>query len=276
MTGLLIDDALVPVPGLTIVAPASHGGPAWATLRPGDCRPRSSRWIRQLINHSTSGDWPQLVREGAGNRGLAARIANLWGADPTHSGAHLVIDTDGTVVCLADLVRTETYHAEGSNPWSVGIEMCVTNGAIYRATLAAAVTLDLALCGLLGIPAQIHSAAYRGEPLRRMEVVNEAGRHNSGGPDVVGIFGHRDNTSRRGRGDPGNELYAMLVAAGCEAFDFDRDEDRIASKWRQAALNARDLATRFAGPRLTIDGLCGPASIAAMKRQGFVRWQDVT
>ncbi len=43
MTGLLIRGALVPIEGLAIIPPASHGGPAWCALNPNpaDYRPRA-------------------------------------------------------------------------------------------------------------------------------------------------------------------------------------------------------------------------------------------
>ena len=46
MTGLLIRGQLVPVPGHTVIPPASAGGPAWCSLNPGDYRQRPTLWVR--------------------------------------------------------------------------------------------------------------------------------------------------------------------------------------------------------------------------------------
>jgi len=269
ITGLVVSGRLVGVPTLKVIPPASHGGPRWAALSPGDCRPRPALWIRQVIVHSTGGRWPQTILPGAGPGGEATRFADIWSTDPVHSAAQILVDSTGAVACLCDLVATMAYHAEGSNPWSVGIEMYQrSDGGIYQATIDATAQLCMGLCDALGIPAQFDGRAYAGTPLSRMETGAGALRHNSGGPDLVGIFGHRDNTSERGRGDPGDAIYAALLAAGAEPLDFASGQDLAMGRRRQAALNAR-------GERLVVDGLIGPASIAAARRQGFARWRDV-
>lgn len=76
--GLLIAGDLHTVPGLNIVPPASHGGPAWCRLDPDDYTMRRTAWIRQLLIHSTGGNWPQPVIEGAGPAGHAQQIAEMW------------------------------------------------------------------------------------------------------------------------------------------------------------------------------------------------------
>jgi hypothetical protein len=55
---------------------------------------------------------------------------------------------------------------------------------------------------------------------------------------------------------------------GPNEVDYDGGEDLELGRHRQAALVAR-------GERLEIDGLVGPASLAAARRQGFARWRDV-
>jgi hypothetical protein len=269
IAGLVISGRVIDIPDLTIIPPASHGGPSWAALNPGDFRRRPALWIRQVLVHSTGGRWPQPIIPGAGPGGEAARLADVWSTDPVHSAAQLVVDSAGAVACLCDLGTTMAYHAEGSNPWSVGIEMFQhPDGAIYQATIDATAKLCIALCDALGIPPQIDSRSYTGAPLARMETGTGALRHNSGGPDVVGIMGHRDNTSERGRGDPGDAIYAALLAAGAEALDFGRGEDLATSRLRQIALNRR-------GEQLVVDGIAGPASMAAARRHGLARWRDV-
>lgn len=228
-------------------------------------------WVRQVIIHTTGGLWPaggQPILPGAGPGGEAERYADIWQSDPAHSAAHLVVDSAGAVACLADLVRVEAYHAEGSNPWSVGIEMAQgRDGSLHAATLDATANLVVALCRVLGIPEQMPDR-YHGEPLMRMEFGAGRERHNLGGPNCVGVFGHRNNTGNRGRGDPGDGIFARLAALGFEQLDYDGEQDLGLARARQTALLAR-------GEQIVVDGIVGPASLAAARRQGFARWLEV-
>lgn len=275
---VLLAGALVDVPGLRSHPPASRGGPPWCRLGPDDYRMRRA-WIRQLIVHTTGGHWPQVVVPGAGPSGHAEEIADMWrgadrgGGERVHSGAHAVVDFDGQLYCLADLSDVEAYHAEGSNPWSVGVEMCTRpDGAVYQATVDALVALARRLCwldepGLLPIPAQTQTR-YAGAPLPRMETGSGASRRNLGGPTCCGVLGHRHNTSTRGRGDPGDAVFAALAATGFETPDFYAGEDLAVGAGRQ-----RHLASL--GEGLTVDGVVGPATLAAAARRGYARWRDV-
>jgi len=121
-TGLLLAGQLVQVPGVTVLAPASHGGPPRCRLQSGDYRARARPPV-QLLLHATKGTWPQHVKPGAGPPGRELAVADYWAQDPVHSAAHIVIGSDGTVACLGDLVRDEAFHATVSNPYSVGIEL---------------------------------------------------------------------------------------------------------------------------------------------------------
>jgi len=116
---------------------------------------------------------------------------------------------------------------------------------------------------------------YRGQPLRRLEL---AGKQTDG-RDVLGVIGHRDQTGRRGRGDPGDAIWTRLAALGFEGVDYDGLEDLEVGKRRQAALNAAARKTAAAAgiayQLVVVDGIVGPASIAAARRLGFARWRDV-
>ena len=247
MPGLLVNGQEIPVEGLTIINPNDA---AWCRLDPKDYRQRPTPWVRQIILHTTKGDSPQTVLPGKGPGGRAKSTAEFWRGDPTPSAAHIVIDNDGTVACLCDLATTETYHATVSNPWSIGIEMYQEAGnGIHEAVFDSAVKLVPALCRIFGVQFQIPRAAYKNRPLRRMA---------DGGEHCVGVFGHRDNTDRRGHGDPGDEIFKRLAGAGAEQFDHDAEEDLDVWKSRQNTLLA-------AGANLEVDGVPGPATCAALK-----------
>lgn len=273
--GLLIAGVLVPVPGLTILPPASAGGPAWARLDRGDYTTRHS-WIRQVIIHSTGGLWPQPILPGMGPGGELPRYADIWQSDPAHSAAHLVVDSAGEVACLADLVTTTAYHAEDSNPWSIGVEMVQErDGSVYQATIDATARLAAAVCAAIGIPEQMPRGPYRGEPLLRMEVTDHDHRVQFGGPDCVGVFGHRDNTATRGRGDPGDAIWTALAALGFEGMDYAGGEDLDLGRARQRWLNSVQSRRGETWSPLVVDGLVGPSSLARARQLGITRWRDI-
>ncbi|MDQ3295056.1 MAG: N-acetylmuramoyl-L-alanine amidase [Myxococcota bacterium] len=258
MSGALLVAGLeVSVPGLDIF---SRRRTSWAKLDPGDFRMRRTSWVRQIILHTTKGTHPQHVIPGKGPNGADKIVADFWRGDPEHSAAHIVIDRDGSVACLADLAAHCAYHATTSNDWSVGLELYQErNGGIYEAVLDAAVKLVPAICEILQIPFQIAGDDYAGKPIARML---------TGGPDCVGIFGHRDNTDRRGRGDPGDEIYRRLIDAGAEPLWFAQRDDIEAWSRRQRRLV-------LWGERLMVDGICGPSTLAAMRRRGFANGREL-
>lgn len=251
MSGLLIAGVLIAVPGVHVVSP--HETP-WSQLSPGDYRQRRGR-PHQVMLHTTKGDWPQEIRPGSGPAGRAQRTAQMWIADPTYSSAPIVVGSDGESACLADLVLTEAYHATVSNPYSIGIETYQElKGVIYQA----AIDSTVAICGVIAdacaIPRQFPGRVYNGHPMRRML---------DGGRDCFGFFGHRDNTERRGRGDPGDAIFVALERAGWEPLDFEAGQDLEVWRARQRLLNAM-------GETLVVDGLPGPGTMDALHRRGFV------
>lgn len=269
----------VRVPGLVIVNSADA---SWCALDSRDFTQRRAKRPGAIVLHTTGGKDPQQVLPGSGKRGHAREIFELWsgadhgGGEKVHSAAPIVIDFDGGVCVAVDLMRSAGYHAMAINDHSVGVEMCTTpSGGIYEATLDAAVRLCAALtepddpADGLGIPFQVHSAVYRNGPLIRLEKVNGDTRTETDGHDVYGIIGHRDQTGQRGRGDPGDEVYRRLVAAGAEPLDYGKGDDLVRGRARQEWLRAHGASG------LVVDCLVGPASLAAARAQGYRRWRDV-
>lgn len=253
--GLLIASQLHEVPGVECRSPGA-GSPPWLRLSPGDYCQRRTKWVRGIVLHSTKGIHPQTILPGRGPGGRDQVVADFWRNDPNHSAAHIVIDTDGSVACLADLATVSAYHATSVNDVSVGIELYQeAGGGIYEATLTSAVAVCRVICEAMGIPYQFHHAPYRNAPVPRLV---------AGGADCVGIYGHRDQTDRRGAGDPGGAIYARLRADGCEAFDFGKREDL--DTWIRRQQRLRQL-----GEQVDVDGICGPGTMAAMRRRGIKR-----
>lgn len=252
MPGLLIGGKHVLVPGVEIISP---GEEPWATLHPSDGRTRPTRWIRQITLHTTKGEWPQVIKPGSGRDGRDRRVADFWRESPRQSAAHIVVDNDGSAVCLADILEVEAYHATVVNRWSVGIETYQeAGGVIYQAAIDSTVRIVVALCRALGIQFQIPAPPYHKQPLMVLS--------RDGGPATVGIFGHRDVTDNRGRGDPGDAIMSAVQAAGAEVFEFDRAQDRIAWRERQ-----RELVSM--GHKLLVDGVPGPGTVKALKAAGY-------
>lgn len=254
--GLLIDGRIVPLDGIDVIG--SHDA-AWAHLDAGDCRPRKRR-PTMIVAHKTIADDPEIILAGAGPVGGAEYTAEYWqrkkpdGTEVEYSGAAAIIEESGRIACLCDLAQIETYNATVSNEYAIGFEMREQpGGRVFRATLSSGVAFVFATAEACGIQIQIPSRVYNGHPMKRML---------DGGSNMIGVFGHRDNTEQRGRWDPGDVFFDMLRAAGAEAFDFEKGQDLVVWAKRQEDLVAK-------GHKLTVDGIPGPATTAALKLEGY-------
>jgi hypothetical protein len=262
MPGVVINGEQVEVPGLTVSN--WHDDPR-LRLRIGekgktnDGRARRTKWVRSIILHTTKGipggrdTRPQQILPGRGPIGSRAEaVASYWSTSDLASGAHLVCDFDGSWVCLADLATECAYHATTVNDMSIGIEVYQGSGAeLYEGQLDSVVAMVDFLTARFGIQRQVPHA-YRGPIPRLVE----------GGADCVGVFGHRDQTHRRGEGDPGDAIMQKLAAAGYERFDFGAGQDLAAWRERQGSLAA---AGRLG---LLADGIPGAKTVAALKAAG--------
>jgi N-acetylmuramoyl-L-alanine amidase len=276
MPGVLYFGRLYEVPGLKVISP---GDEPWAKMDGSDYARRDTPWIRQITIHTTKGTWPQLIRPGVGPVGRARDTAMFWSTSSVPGGAPFVIGSGGEVACLVDIGKYQTYHATTVNPWSVGIEMYQeADGSIYDVVLDNCVKLVVFLCDLLGVPLQGSGRIYHEDGILQ--------RMLHGGPDVVGVYGHRDNawqfpewmdaptrarypngTSSRGKGDPGEEIFIRLNKAGKLNFDIDNHGEMMFWKVIQNQLNAQT----WIKTKLNIDGICGPGTVAALK--GFNLWE---
>lgn len=246
MSGLLVRNAILPVAGVEILGP--HDEP-WVSCPAYRAR---TAWVRQWILHKTIADDPERIAGRSGPPHGDMQTIQAWRGQA--NGAHLVTGYDGRTCCLADLALLETFHATVSNAWSVGYELKEqVGGGVFQATLDAAVAVTIAGCRALGIQLQMPKlGTYTGHPIPRMV---------HGGPDMVGIFGHRDNTEARGRWDPGDLIFKALAERGVEQFDFATGADRTVWAARQAQIGM---------PPGECDGIPGPATVAALRAAGFV------
>ncbi|WP_394825044.1 peptidoglycan recognition family protein [Pendulispora albinea] len=216
MPGLILDGVAELVPGLECLS--WHDDPA-LRLKIGEdgARRPPGTWIRALVLHTTRGipggtdRRQQKILPGLGPaRGTARSVNSWWSTNGKSAGAHLVVDFDGAVACLADLVTEQAYHATSVNPHTIGIEIAQGSDAeLYEGQLNAVVRLVDWLTERFSIPRQIPDR-YRG-PLPVLQ---------HGGRDVVGVYGHRDQSAARGAGDPGDAVFEHLAAAGYERVDW--------------------------------------------------------
>lgn len=257
MSGLIVRGKINPVPGLTIRS--WHDDPL-LRLRVGeDCRPSTRRRILSIVGHTTKGIpggsnlTPQIIRPGAGLDGGEERCARWWSTSPKQAGAQIIIDRDGSVACLADIISEVAFHAGGpQNNYTVGVECYQdSDGAIWQATIDSWVILASFLCDLEGLPRQV-VWPYHGGPCKRLD-------RQHAGRDYRGVYGHRDCASNRGQGDPGDALtLALIEQGGFEPVDIQADEDLRIWEGRQERINASGVITQ-----LKVDGIPGPKTMKA-------------
>jgi hypothetical protein len=271
---LLIDGALVPVPGVKILAPR---GEAWNYLAKGNKRTLP---VQAKILHKTIADDPEKLDENP----PTAHYARFWGyakltldwwhkpgvdasgkPKPPLSGTQLVTGHDGSTVCTEDLVRFVGWQANQANERTWGHEIKeYVGGLVHRAALAAAVAITKVDTSAIGVQWQCPRSFTK--PLARW--------NKSGGVDLVGVFGHRDVTTQRSRHDPGDEVFAMLEREGFERFDFAAGEDLDVWGKRQQWLRGLGLydgaidGVPFTKTRLALQQLGFPAGI-------FARWREL-
>jgi hypothetical protein len=208
-------------------------------------------WVRAITLHTTRAIRTQPILEGFGKGGRALATIAEWNRSPRDASAHLVVDRDGVVYQTADLVNEETWHAETVNPVTIGIEIEQgSDGSLYRGQLGVTVALCNDLTAWLGIQRQIPDQ-YRGR----------VARIASGGANVVGLYGHRDQAdpNHRGPGDPGDAIFDLLAAEGYERFNFAADQDLATWRVRQEQLG-------MPGP---FDGIAGRATVEALRAHGY-------
>jgi hypothetical protein len=262
MPGLLINGREVSVPGRQVVN--FRDDPRIALKLPEDGRRRDATApVTLIVLHTTKGipggkdKRPQLIKAGLGpDVGAELRTARWWSSSDLQSGAHLVVDADGSIGCLADLQLSTTYHARLMNTRSIGIEIYQgADAELYLGQLEAVADLVDVLTAEFGIQRQIPDR-YRG-PLARLA---------SGGADFFGVVGHRDGDDNRGEGDPGNAVFDVLAARGYERFDLKAGADIAAWKKRQESVSLELLGKM---PALKADGVPGFRTTTALKKLGY-------
>lgn len=181
--------------------------------------------VSAIVLHTTKGIpggrdlRPQVIKPGVGPSSRAGEhVVGSWTLDKkTAAGAHLVVDYDGRIYCCADLALEAAYHAGAANGASIGIEMMQgMDACLYEGQLDATVALVEYLCLRFNVAHKIPQA-YAGRPVPAL-----TGKLDG----ISGVFGHRDLTSNRGRGDPGDEMMERLARAGFQRVTFPQPDQQ--------------------------------------------------
>lgn len=216
--------------------------------------------VTLVVLHSTKGipdasdKREQVIKPGFGPGTQAGlRTSTYWSTDPTPSGAHLVGDNDGKVICLADLETVCAFHAGQIevNNCSIGFEIYQGNDAeFYSGQLDVVRKVVDFITAHFGIQRQIPDYYHNNTPIPRLQKM--------GGRDLYGVVGHRDVSDHRGKGDPGDAIMDVLANNGYERFDFFTNKDLDVWKQRQQKLGGIDA-----------DGVPGPQTNAALLSHGY-------
>jgi hypothetical protein len=222
-----------------------------------DGYPRT-QWIRAIVLHTVKGKSGRLL-PGTKPSTRAFTYAQYQANTSRDVSWDYTIDTDGTIVVSNDPLKRACWHAGSVNRYTLGIELVQEeNGDLYEGQIDATVRfLDRLTLEL----------AERGHPIQRQVPMTSEGRPVRGilkrfsdsekAKGVVGILGHRNQTTNRGPGDPGDFIFEALLKANYKGFDFDAGDDL--TFWR-------DIQTRLG---VVADGVPGVSTQRALVAQGY-------
>lgn len=201
---LVIDGRRVDTPGLETICWLDDPKVPRVT----DGRRRIPQAARAIVLHTVHGKAGPLSDVASVPSSRAERYARYQATTAREVSWHLTVDTDGTVVQSADIAAWTCWHATSVNGWTVGVELVQeSDGTVYRPQLAAVVALCDLLCVRLGIERRV--PARDGVP-----IVGVVERLKGAAGPWSGVFGHRNQTTNRGKGDPGDHVFQALLAAG--------------------------------------------------------------
>jgi hypothetical protein len=228
---LVINNKKFEVPGLTTKS-WLDGDPKVKHIT--DMDPRKKR-VRGIVFHTHEGVLGDLLPGNGPNTTLDERLAMYQVNTDRYVSWDGTIDLNGDVTWQNDPSVNYSWHGNHTNDVTLGIELIQKlrdnghHGDVFDDQLDKAVLLADVLTFCLGIQRQIFWDKINNKPISGIipRLVND---HRS----FVGLYGHRNFTTNRGPGDPGDHVWYKLRDAGYELVF--GDEDKEIWKQRQAQL----------------------------------------
>jgi hypothetical protein len=191
-----------------------------------DVNPRT-QWLRAIVMHTVHGKTGKLLPGLSKPNTRAESYAKYQASTSRDVSWDYTIDTDGTIVASNDPVKFYTWQATSVNPFTLGIELVQEdNGDLYEGQIAVAVQF---------LDCLTRELADRGHPIQRQVPMSVNGTPVKGvisrianaemAKQVVGVYGHRNQTSNRGAGDPGDFIFDALLRAGYKGFNLETKDD---------------------------------------------------
>lgn len=226
-----------------------------------DLSPRTM-WIRAIVMHTVHGKIGPLLPGGKPST-RAEAYAKYQANTSRDVSWDYTIDTDGTIVVSNDPILKFTWHANAVNPFTIGIELIQDdNGALYESQIVTTVRFLDTLTRLL---TDYNHPIQRQIPITSSNTLSQAVRGTiprivdpEKAKSVVGIYGHRNQNSQKGAGDPNDYIFNYLLQASYKGFRLDQDEDLTFWKGIQAQY-----------PGLTVDGVPGRNTWKALLNAGY-------
>jgi hypothetical protein len=224
-----------------------------------DVNPRT-QWLRAIVMHTVHGKTGKLLPGLSKPSTRAESYAKYQASTSRDVSWDYTIDTDGTIVASNDPVKFYTWQATSVNPFTLGIELVQEdNGDLYEGQIAVAVQF---------LDVLTRELADRGHPIQRQVPMTADGKpvkgivkrieDSSQAKNFSGVVGHRNQTTNRGPGDPGDHIFNALQKAGYKGFNLDTNDDVVF--WK-------DIQTRLGVT--PADGIPGRATQAALLKAGY-------
>jgi hypothetical protein len=216
-------------------------------------------WIQGVVAHTTKGKLGTVLPGIGQNSGQAEKLARYQTNTERQVSWDFTEEQDGSWYVQNDVLKHYSWQAGDVNGITCGFEMVQSeDGSVYEIQIKNAVLFLDFITARLGIQRQIPWDKVRNKPVGKT-IKRISGDGNA--RDVVGIYGHRNQTDNRGLGDPGDHLFYALRDAGYELFDLDSQEDL--NTWKQRQLNILKFNAS------DCDGVCGPKTVQALKQAGY-------
>jgi len=185
---------------------------------------KRTRYARAIVVHTVHGTADGSIIDDIDDTGVfSPSDADLkyakYQANTTRSVSwHFTIDTDGSIVQSYDPATEVCWHANQTNPFTVGFELVQRGRSLTATQMHSFVELCDLLTGVGGPRMAIPRVIYMDTG-----VILDTLTENNSGARVCGIYGHRNIGYRktdgaisryRGDGDPGKQPFQALIGAG--------------------------------------------------------------